>query len=140
MHAVYKGSSSTTKICAVFDASGKSSSGVSLNDTFLVGPTIHPPLADVLLRFRLHRIALTADVRKMYRAVKLTLADRDLHCLEIQPKGSTQGLSYGPHNLRCVCLIFAANMAVKQNAIDHAYKYPLAADTVEKSFYVVRRR
>ena len=29
---------------------------------------------------------------------------------------------------------FAANMAVKQNAIDHAYEYPLAADAVEKSF------
>ena len=31
---------------------------------------------------------------------------------------------------------FASNMAVKQNAIDHAHKYPLAAEAVEKSFYV----
>lgn len=42
MHAVYKASSSTTKIRAVFDASAKSSTGVSLNDTLLVGPTVHP--------------------------------------------------------------------------------------------------
>ena len=69
MHAVYKSSSTTTKVRAVFDASAKSSSGMSLNDTLLVGPTIHPPLIDVLLRFRQHRIALTADVSKMYRAV-----------------------------------------------------------------------
>ena len=51
MHAVCKDSSTTTKIRAVFDASAKSSSGVSLNDTLLVGPAIHPPLVDVLLRF-----------------------------------------------------------------------------------------
>ena len=66
MHAVRKESSTTTKIRAVFDASAKSSSGVSLNDTLLVGPTVHPPLIDVLIRFRLHRVALTADVSKMY--------------------------------------------------------------------------
>ena len=68
MHAVHKASSTTTKIRAVFVASAKSSTGVSLNNTLLVGPTIHPPLVDVLLRFRLYPVALTADVSKMYRA------------------------------------------------------------------------
>ena len=69
MHAVRKESSTTTKLRAVFDASAKSSTGVSLNDTLLVGPTIHPPLVDVLLRFCFNRIALTTDVSKMYRAI-----------------------------------------------------------------------
>ncbi len=63
----------------MFDASAKSSSGVSLNYTLLVRLTVHPPLIDVLLRFRFHRIALTADVSKMYRAVELTETDRDFH-------------------------------------------------------------
>ena len=31
---------------------------------------------------------------------------------------------------------FKANMAIKQNAIDHAQEYPLAAEVVKKSFYV----
>ena len=53
--------------------------GVSLNDTLLVGPTVHSSLIDVLLRFRFHRVALTTDVSRMYRAVELTLPDRDLH-------------------------------------------------------------
>ena len=64
---------------AVFDVSAKSSSGVSLNDTLLVSPTIHPPLVDVLLRFRLYCVALIADVSKMYRAIELTESDKDLH-------------------------------------------------------------
>ena len=47
MHAVRKDSITTTKLRIVFDASAKSSIGVSLNDTLLVGPTIHPPLVDI---------------------------------------------------------------------------------------------
>ncbi len=31
---------------------------------------------------------------------------------------------------------FAANMAVKQNAIDFTHEYPLAAAVVEESFYI----
>ena len=71
MHIVHKESSTTTKLQAVFDASAKSMTGVSFNDTLLVGPTVHSYLVDVLLRFRLHQIALTADVSRMYRAVEL---------------------------------------------------------------------
>ena len=71
MHAVTKADSTTTKLRVVFDASARSTSGSSLNDQFWVGPTLHSMLIDVLLRFRLHRIALTADVSKMYRAVHL---------------------------------------------------------------------
>ena len=54
MHAVRKQSSTTTKVRAVFDASAKMSTGVCLNDTLPVGPTMHSSLVDVLLRFQLH--------------------------------------------------------------------------------------
>lgn len=82
-YVVRKESSTTTKIRAVFDAPAKSSTGVSLNDTLLVGPIVHPPLIDVLLRFRFHRIALTTDISKMFRAVQLADHDCDLQiCVE----------------------------------------------------------
>lgn len=79
MHAVRKDSSTTTKIRAVFDASAKSSTNLSLNDTLCVGPTVHSSLVDVLIRFRSFRVALTTDVSRMYRAVELAVADHDLH-------------------------------------------------------------
>ena len=138
MHAVYKSSSTTTEVRAVFDASAKSVSGVSLNDTLLVGPTIHPPLMDVLLRFRLHRVTLTADVSKMYRAIELTESDRDFHRFVWRSKSEDTLKDYRMTRITfgVSAFCFAANMAVKQNAIDFVHKYPAAAEVVEKSFYV----
>ena len=71
MHTVVKESSTTTKIRAVFDASVKTSTGISLKNQLLVGPTVHSSLVDVLLRFRLHRVAITTDVCQMYHSVLL---------------------------------------------------------------------
>ena len=139
-HVVYKSSSSTNKIRAVFDASAKSNSGVSLNDTLLVGPTVHPPLLNVLLRFRAHRVALTADVSKMYRAIQLVQPDRDFHRFEFvwrsDPNQELKDYRMTRATFGVSASCFAANMAVKQNAIELAHKYPLAAEAVLDSFYV----
>ena len=43
MHAVCKGTSTTSKLRVVFDASAKSSMDVLLNDQLLVGPMVHAP-------------------------------------------------------------------------------------------------
>ena len=43
----------------------------------MVGPTLHSTLTDVLLRFRLYPVAITADISKMYRAVELATDDKD---------------------------------------------------------------
>ena len=138
MHAVYKTTSTTTKIRAVFDASAKSSTGVSLNDMLLVGPTEHPSLIDVLLRFRLYPVALTADVSKMYRAVELTEDDKDLHRFvwrshqdDVLKDYRMMRVTFGVS-----ASSFAANMALKQNAINHAHEFPEAAEVVHRSFYV----
>ncbi|XP_076299586.1 uncharacterized protein LOC143218338 [Lasioglossum baleicum] len=68
-HAVFKHSSTTTKLRVVFDGSAKTSSGISLNDTQLVGPPLQGDLFNILVRFRKHRIVLSADIEKMYRQV-----------------------------------------------------------------------
>ena len=138
MHAVRKESSTTTKIRAVFDASAKSSSGVSFNDTLMVGPTIHPPLIDVLIRFRLHRVALVADVSRMYRAVELAESDRDFHRFVWRKNPDEPLTDYRMTRVTfgISASSFAANMSVKQNAADLHHQYPLAAAAVDQSFYV----
>ena len=79
MHPVIKESSTTTKLRVVFDASANSSTGISLNDTLQVGSIIYPSLTDILIRFHSFKIAVCSDISKMYRAVELSLSDRDVH-------------------------------------------------------------
>ena len=79
MHGVHKSSSSTTKLKVVFDGSAPSSTGVSLNDVVAVGPTLHPNLDSILLKFRTYRVALSGDISKMYREVFLSEPERQLH-------------------------------------------------------------
>ncbi|XP_058789060.1 uncharacterized protein LOC131663022 [Phymastichus coffea] len=50
-HAVIKSSNSTTKVRVVFDASAKTTSGYSLNDLLMTGPTIQDSLYSLVLRF-----------------------------------------------------------------------------------------
>ena len=73
MHAVYKDSSSTSKLRFIFDASAKSSSGLSFNDQLLVGDTVHALLihVHVLSKFCCHVIAMSMDISCMYRNILL---------------------------------------------------------------------
>ncbi|XP_017884020.1 uncharacterized protein LOC108627338 [Ceratina calcarata] len=71
-----KAPSSTTKIRVVFDASTKGNSGLSLNDTLLIDPTIQDTLFSILIRFLQHTFVLTADIEKMYRQILVHPVDR----------------------------------------------------------------
>ena len=64
-HAVWKSSSTTTKCRAVFNSSEKTTNGRSLNDCFLAGTKQQPDLVEIMIKFRLHRIALSGDFTKM---------------------------------------------------------------------------
>ncbi|XP_054083368.1 uncharacterized protein LOC128920314 [Zeugodacus cucurbitae] len=61
----------TGKFRVVFNASCKTTSGVSLNDTQFSGPQLQDNLIDILHRFRRYRVAITADVKKMFRQVEI---------------------------------------------------------------------
>ncbi|XP_049868956.1 uncharacterized protein LOC126368838 [Pectinophora gossypiella] len=77
-HGVLRESSTTTKLRVVFNASSPTSSGVSLNSIQMVGPTVQDDLLSILLRFRLYKYVLSADVEKMYRTVLVHPDDRHL--------------------------------------------------------------
>ena len=138
MHSVIKLSSTSTKLRVVFDGSAATTSGVSLNHSLHVGPTIQATLSDTLLKFRSYSIALNADISKMYREVKLCTADKDLHRFVWREEPAsplkdyrmtrvTFGVSASP---------FLAVRTLHQTADDHGGDYPRVTQHIKESFYV----
>ncbi|XP_058840840.1 uncharacterized protein LOC131696310 [Topomyia yanbarensis] len=72
-HPVVKEESTTTKVR--FDASAKTSTGFSLNDSLCVGPVVQDDLLLIVLRFRKYLVALVADIEKIYRQVSVQPED-----------------------------------------------------------------
>lgn len=93
---------------------------------------------DVLIRFRLHRIALTTDVSHMYRMVLLEKSDKYLHRFVWKRNASEPLHDYCMTRVTfgVAASSYAANMAIKQNAADFSLEFPAAAKAVYESFYV----
>lgn len=67
----------TTKVRIVYDASAKST-GPSLNECLYAGPSLISDISDVLMCFRYHRVALSADIAKAFLMVGVAEPDRDV--------------------------------------------------------------
>ncbi|XP_055527818.1 uncharacterized protein LOC129720381 [Wyeomyia smithii] len=122
-HAVYKESSSTTKIRVVFDASAKTTSGISLNDALEVGPTVQNDLITILLRFCCYPVVLTADIK--YQRILWLNANNDVGTFELTTV--TYGCASSPH---------LATRTLMQLAKDEAHELPLAAKVIQENSYI----
>ncbi|CAI6369436.1 unnamed protein product [Macrosiphum euphorbiae] len=113
-HAVLKADGDISKLRVVFDASARSSSGLSLNDVLYTGPKLQTDIRDILLRIRLHRYIFTADIVKMYRQIMIRPEDRpfqhilwrdspDEEIKEFELLTVTYGVSSAPYlAIRCL--------------------------------------
>ena len=128
----------TTKIRLVFDAAAKYQ-GRSLNDELYPGPSICSDLIEILLGFRRHPIALTGDVEEMFLQVKLATADKKYHRV-LWRDGEAERAPDIYEAQRWIfgnaAAPFAAQYVMKENAKIHAAEFPLAAQAVERSFYM----
>ncbi|XP_053691525.1 uncharacterized protein LOC128740041 [Sabethes cyaneus] len=137
-HCVEKPDSATTKLRVVFDVSCATDTGVSLNDALMVGHIKQDDVYSIILRFRLHRFAIVADLEKMYRQVLVQPSDRHLQrilwrdspndpiqCFEL--KTVTYGTASAP---------FLATRCLQQLALDGTSLYPRAARALSNNFYI----
>ena len=76
-HPVIRRDKETKKLRVVYDASAKMNGKPSLNDCLYSGPSLLPSIADVLMRFRFHKVALVADIEKAFLMVSISSSDRD---------------------------------------------------------------
>ncbi|XP_047541323.1 uncharacterized protein LOC125074140 [Vanessa atalanta] len=137
-HAVIRPDKSTTKTRIVFNASDRSANGISLNDTLMVGPTLQLELRQVIMRWRLHPICLTADIIKMYRQVKVAKRHVDYQRIVWRDDSLSEIKDF--RLLRVTfgtsCAPYLAVKVLQQIAIDEGEKYPLAAGRVKTDFYI----
>ncbi|XP_055953276.1 uncharacterized protein LOC129988999 [Argiope bruennichi] len=137
-HGVYKANSTTTKLRVVFDASAASTSGVSLNNCLLKGGVVQDDLFSILLRFRKHKVAFTADVKKMYRQIWVNPEQCNFQCILWKTRSSEEPsfyklltVTYGTKSAP-----YLATRVLNQLAKDEQHKFPLASAVTLKDFYV----
>ncbi|XP_017797095.1 PREDICTED: uncharacterized protein LOC108578302, partial [Habropoda laboriosa] len=126
-----------TKLRVVFDGFAKSSTGISLNETLMIGPTVQDDLLALILRFRMHNNVLTGDIEKMYRQFSVKEEDRkyqrilwratDGKITTYQLNRVIFGLSAAP------CL---ATRCINQLATDEAHAFPTASTVLKRDLYL----
>jgi hypothetical protein len=104
-HAVLTLQKTTTKLRVVYDASAKTKPDYkSLNECLLRGPVMLHDLCGIIMRFRLHEIALISDIEKAFLQIGLQESERnvtrftwikDLHLQNLVEKTHKQFLHTG---------------------------------------------
>ena len=78
-HAVINPHKPTTKLRVVYDASAKTrKENKSLNECLYRGPVMLNDLCGLLMRFRLHQIAIVADIEKAFLQIGIQPNQRDV--------------------------------------------------------------
>ena len=115
--------------------------GVSLNSKVLQGPDLTNKLVGVLTRFRLHQVALMADVEAMFHQVRVKTDDQDALRFLWWPQGNR---SEAPRAYRMTVHLFGGTWspscctyAMHRTVQDYAHQFSNSAcESVRRNFYV----
>nr|CAI5834359.1 unnamed protein product [Callosobruchus analis] len=137
-HGVYRDDSLTTALRVVFDASMPSSTGYSLNNLQMVGPTIQEDLVSILIRFRRHNFVVSADIAKMYRCVLVAEEDRALQRILWRFNNDEHLNAYELNTVTygMAAASFLAIRCIFQLADENQGIYPDIARIMKSDFYV----
>lgn len=136
-HGVYKPEKSSTKLRIVFNASAPSTTGQSLNDILLAGK-VKEDIFDIMVRFRKHKIVMTADIEKMFRQIIIDPGQRNLLRIlwKTHEKDPTMVYRMNTVTYGTKCAPFLATRVLKQVALDEAANFPLASKVVLSDVYM----
>lgn len=122
----------------VFDASARTYRGLSFNQIQLNRPKLQKDLPEVVMRMRRHKIAICADVKKMFNQVQINTDQWNL--LRIVWRETPNEplreyyLTVVPFGLKAFGFLAIGSMI--QSARDAKMKSLMAAKTIEDDFYV----
>jgi hypothetical protein len=137
-HGIVKENSSTAKLRVVFNGSEKSSNGVSLNDILMTGPRVQDDLYDIVQRFRMYKIVMSADIAKMYRQIWIHPDDKGFQRILWR---NTPNQPINTYELTTVtygtaAAPYLATRCLQQLIEDEAGSYPEAPKLAKDGFYV----
>lgn len=126
------------KFRVVFDASCKTTDGRSLNDIQPVGQKLQHDLADQIMRFRRHLIAVIADIEKMFRQISIDESQWDLQRIfwRESPNEPLKEYQLTVVTYGMAASVFNSVRALQQCGIDNSINYPYAARAIANDFYV----
>ncbi|XP_075152891.1 uncharacterized protein LOC142226662 [Haematobia irritans] len=137
-HAIVKPERRSTKVRVVFNASKRTSSGVSLNDVLHIGPTLQLDLTTIILRWRLYKYVYCGDIEKMYR--QIIVHDDDIQFQRIlfrpSPLGPINDYALTRVTFGVNCAPYLAIRTLIQLARDSQNEYPRASKVILKETYV----
>lgn len=137
-HAVLKSTSLTTKVRVVFDASARTTTGHSLNDILLRGPTVQEDIFSILTRFRKHQFVITADIEKMFRQINIAESDQDLQRImwRFSPSEAIRTYRLSTVTYGTTPASFMATQCLVTLAEEFKNQYPEASRVIAKDFYM----
>lgn len=136
-HAVVNENSTTTRVRIVFDASCKTESEASLNDTLLKGPVIQDKLIYILSRFSTYRYVLSADIAKMYRQIKVAKEHCDYQRI-LWRSDQNKPLQIDRLNTLIYGTVPASFIATGclEKLAESEIDYPMASESIKRDFYM----
>lgn len=122
----------------MFNGSAATSSGMSLNDVMMTGPSLQQDISNILLRFRCHRYVLTADIKKMFRQIEVHEEDRQLQLIlwRFSPEERVSTFRLNTVTYGTCSAPFLAARCLKQLAMDFELEYPETSRVVQMDFYM----
>ena len=135
-HPIWQNSHNKKKLRVVFDASMKTTSGISLNDTLYVGKNLQKDGTKLITKSRIFKYYVEADIEKMYRQIEINNSCRDYQRILLK-----FGENIEHYRLKTVtygesCSPYIALSILNRLAIDEKENYPIGAQILEQDNYM----
>ncbi|GFX18755.1 uncharacterized protein TNCV_3019131 [Trichonephila clavipes] len=137
-HGILRPERSTTKLWVVFNATNPTSNGLSLNFIQYNGGLVQNDLFTIMIKFRKHPYAFTADVKMMYRMILIQESQQPLLRIlwKESPEDPVKTFEMKTVTYGTVSAPFLATRTLLQLSKDEEKNFPLAAPVLRENFYM----
>ncbi|BES87780.1 Pao retrotransposon peptidase [Nesidiocoris tenuis] len=133
-HCIFRRDSkgSVSKFRVVFDSSMKTLNGPSLNEVVHKGQKLQADIVDILVRFRFFEVILIADVRQMYRNIRIYEEHQDFQRIlwRFNAEDPIQEFKLTTVTYGVSCSPFLAIRTLHQLVQDEGGPFPLASAAI----------